>query len=97
MFAAECRSYVERRQNAYGVPLDNRSDYTKSDWLVWAATLADDPCIFRSMIARLWQYYNDTPNRTPMTDWYDTLCARQIGFQNRTVQGGLFIKLLAAL
>ena len=96
MFAAECRSYVERRQNAYGVPLDNRSDYTKSDWLVWAATLADDPSIFRSMIARLWQYYNDTPNRTPMTDWYDTLCARQIGFQNRTVQGGLFIKLLAA-
>jgi len=29
-----------------------------------------------------------------MTDWYDTLNAKIIGFQNRTVQGGLFIKLL---
>ena len=29
-----------------------------------------------------------------MTDWYSTVTSQQIGFQNRTVQGGLFIKLL---
>ena len=29
-----------------------------------------------------------------MTDWYDTETAKMVGFQNRTVQGGLFIRLL---
>ena len=30
-----------------------------------------------------------------MSDWYQTTDARQVSFQNRTVQGGLFLKLLA--
>jgi hypothetical protein len=29
-----------------------------------------------------------------MTDWYDTITSVQTGFQHRTVQGGLYIKLL---
>ena len=34
--------------------------------------------------------------RVPMTDWYDTITAEHYYFQNRTVQGGLFIKMLEA-
>ncbi|MGO4185897.1 DUF1793 domain-containing protein [Paenibacillus sp. TAF43_2] len=29
-----------------------------------------------------------------MSDWYSTSTAKMVGFQNRTVQGGLFIKML---
>ncbi len=82
--------------NRYGMPLDSRTDYTKSDWLVWTATLTQSRRDFEKFIAPLWQTYNDSPSRVPMTDWYDTVSSRHINFQNRTVQGGLFIKLLDA-
>ena len=78
----------------YGMPLDNRADYTKSDWLVWTATLLQSDADFERYIAPLWTSYHFTRHRVPMTDWYDTIGADQIHFQNRTVIGGLFIKLL---
>ena len=82
--------------NKYGMPLDSRSDYTKSDWLVWTATLSQSRREFERYIAPLWLAYNESPSRVPMTDWYDTVSSRIVGFQNRTVQGGLFIKMLDA-
>lgn len=79
----------------YGLPLDNRAPYTKSDWLVWTATLADSRWVFESFAEKLWDAYNYSPSRVPMTDWYDAVTSLMVGFQHRTVQGGLFIKLLA--
>jgi hypothetical protein len=83
--------------NAYGMPLDNRSDYTKSDWLVWTATMLEDDDDFERFVAPLWDAYNKTTSRVPMTDWYFTTTALQRGFQNRTVIGGLFIRSLRYL
>lgn len=80
--------------NAYGMPLDNRKDYTKSDWLVWTACLAPTEEEFKKFIHPLWRCYNVTPSRVPMTDWYDTVTSLVVGFRHRSVQGGLFIKLL---
>ncbi|MCI8388402.1 MAG: DUF4965 domain-containing protein [Clostridiales bacterium] len=88
-------AWANRRHfNKYGMPLDNRKAYTKSDWLVWTATLCNSKADFESYIEPLWEAYNTMPSRVPMTDWYDTITSVQTGFQNRTVQGGLFIKLL---
>ncbi len=95
VIASEVASY-RRKINKYGLPLDNRATYTKSDWLVWTATLADNRDDFEEMITPLWDTYNASMSRCPMTDWYDTVSSRQIGFRHRTVQGGLFIKLLDA-
>jgi hypothetical protein len=82
------------RFKPYGMPLDNRADYTKSDWLVWTATLLRSGTDFERYIAPLWTAFHFTKHRVPMSDWYDTITAEHHFFQNRTVQGGLFIKLL---
>lgn len=94
----ELASYLTRL-NPYGMPLDNRAQYTKSDWLLWVASMMDMTG-FQTMVATLWDAYDNMPNRVPLGDWYDTQDAWQAKyreFQNRTVQGGLFIRLLRPL
>lgn len=79
----------------YGVPLDCRAKYTKSDWLLWAACMADKTEDFNFLVHKMWSAFDVMHSRVPMTDWYHADIAQQSGyFQNRTVQGGLFMKLL---
>ena len=90
---SEFASY-RRHVNPYGMPLDCRETYTKSDWLIWTATLANEREDFEDYIAPLWEAYHRTLTRVPMTDWYYTVTANQRGFQHRSVVGGHFMKLL---
>ncbi|MGQ1889091.1 glutaminase domain-containing protein [Thermophagus sp. OGC60D27] len=86
--------YYLTRQNAFGLPLDNRRDYTKADWIVWTATLADSQEDFQNLIVPLHRFITETPDRVPMSDWYMTTNAKKVGFQARSVVGGYFIKML---
>ncbi|MCW3804457.1 glutaminase family protein [Plebeiibacterium marinum] len=86
--------YYLTKQNKYGLPLDNRRTYTKSDWVVWTATMANSNEEFQQFIDPLHLFVTETEDRVPMTDWYETPNARQVGFQARSVVGGYFIKLL---
>jgi len=93
LYASEINAYLQL-QNRYGLPLDSRASYTKADWLVWCAALADDPVQVQALIEPLYRYYNETGSRVPLTDWYDTVSGRYIHFRNRSVIGGLFALLL---
>jgi hypothetical protein len=93
--AASEVAFYKLRLNAFGLPLDNRETYTKLDWTVWSATLAADPADFQAIVHPVFKFLNETPDRVPMTDWYDTVSAKQVGFQARSVVGGVYIKLLA--
>jgi hypothetical protein len=88
-------AYYLTKQNAYGLPLDNRRDYTKLDWVLWTATLTDSRADFDKLVAPAWQFANESASRVPLTDWYDTKTAKMQGFQARSVVGGLFIPMLA--
>jgi hypothetical protein len=88
--------YYEAHLNPFGLPLDNRRDYTKLDWEVWTATLADNRKEFDTLIAPLQRFINESPSRVPLTDWYSTTDGKQSGFQARSVVGGVYLPLLAA-
>ena len=80
--------------NEFGLPLDNRSDYTKLDWEVWTATLANSREGFDAVMEPVYRFVDHTEPRVPMTDWYFTSTAKRRGFTGRSVGGGVFIKLL---
>jgi hypothetical protein len=86
--------YYLTKQNEYGLPLDSRKNYTKSDWIIWTATLADDNATFLKFITPLHKFMNETTDRVPMSDWYNTDSKTHVGFKARSVVGGYYIKML---
>lgn len=88
-------AYYRSKVQPYGLPLDNRRTYTKLDWELWTATLADSRADFDAFMEPIAAWMNATTSRVPLTDWYDTVSGNQEGFQARSVVGGVFIKMLA--
>ncbi len=86
--------FYKSKQNAFGLPLDNRKDYTKLDWTLWTATLTQDSSDFEALLNPIWRFLNQTPDRVPMTDWFWTQNAKKAGFQARSVVGGVFLQML---
>lgn len=78
------------------MPLDSRKTYTKSNWILWTASLASDKATFEKFIAQEYRAFDESSSRVPMTNWYETTNACQVGFQACSVVGGYFMKILKA-
>ncbi len=93
-YAGEVARYRKEAQ-PYGIPLDSREMYTKSDWMHWVSCFGDkkDFCFVNDLLFKAYSTMR-TSSRVPMTDWFYTDTAVFRGFQHRTVQGGLFFRFL---
>jgi hypothetical protein len=87
-------AFYLKHQNTFGLPLDNRKTYTKLDWTVWTATLSGKQEDFVALTDQLYKYMTESPSRVPLSDWFETTDGKQVGFQARSVVGGVYIKML---
>jgi len=87
-------AYYLKIQNPYGVPLDSRKTFTKSDWVLWSATLARSRKDFEGLIAPIWRYVDMTPQRLPVGDWHETTNGHHIHMYARSVIGGYYMQML---
>jgi len=93
VYEAEVKAYINK-MNKYGVPLDSRSDYTKTDWEMWTTVLAKDDSYLKLVTDRIWDMLNETKDRAPFADWYYSSTGSLRCFRNRTVIGGIYINLI---
>jgi hypothetical protein len=87
-------AFAREKLNPYGLPLDIRETYTEPGWSLWTASFTRDRANFEALVQPIWRFFNETPDRAPMTDWYWTKEPRQRGFRARPVVGGLFLQML---
>lgn len=88
-------TYYLNKQNIYGLPLDCRKTYTKSDWIMWTAAMSKDNKTFLKFVAPVYKYINETSSRVPVSDWHETISGKMVGFKARSVIGGYWMKVFA--
>lgn len=94
LYKAESRKYKEKL-SAYGVPLDYRKSLTKTDWMMWAAVLDEAGENVPLFAEKIEKYLADTKETWVFSDWIDTIEPFSYSFHHRTVQGGLWMPVLA--
>ncbi len=87
---SEEAAFDTTQEETYGIPLDYRNTYTKTDWELWTAGATNDSSLRQDIIDEIYSAFNTTPDRVPFTDFYEPATARHVGFQARPVIGGVF-------
>ncbi|EIM85296.1 DUF1793-domain-containing protein [Stereum hirsutum FP-91666 SS1] len=85
-------SWYSSVKGTYGIPLDTRHTYTKSDWQIWMASALDSTSttVRDTFITGVYAYVSGAlgGNKEPLSDWYDTVSGVNEGFRARPVVGG---------
>lgn len=84
-------SWYVQKIGKYGIPLDSRESYTKSDWICWCAAMTDNQEQAEKLIEPIADYLENTKSRIPFGDWYDTVTGKYQHFIARSVQGGIYM------
>jgi hypothetical protein len=94
-FIAETETaYYVTKLNEYGLPLDGREQYAKTDWSLFTAALTSDSASFRKFILPIYRFMHETMHRDPMPDLYNTDELTHRGFFARPVVGAAYMRML---
>ena len=85
--------YYLAHADRYGVRLDERSSISKTDWLLWVASLTDDRSKTERFIDMIDLFLKEDTRREPFDDRYYVDTGTGEKFRNRTVQGAIFAPL----
>ncbi|KAL1747685.1 hypothetical protein HDZ31DRAFT_80256 [Schizophyllum fasciatum] len=83
-------AFYKQHANTFGVPLDSRHTYTKSDWEIWTAAIVSDTNTRDMLVSAVAQYAANGQNDVPFSDWYETTDGKVADFRARPVVGGHF-------
>ncbi|KAJ6628752.1 DUF1793-domain-containing protein [Mycena sp. CBHHK59/15] len=85
---AEQTAWYQTHANAFGVPLDTRHTYTKTDWQLFTAAIATTTTVRDIFISAVKDWVSDGQNNGAFGDLYDTISGAPVGFRARPVVGG---------
>ncbi|HWZ87934.1 MAG TPA: DUF4965 domain-containing protein [Polyangiaceae bacterium] len=88
--STEEAAWYAAQAQAYGVQLDPRNSYTKSDWEIWTAASLSDRAVQKTLIDGVYAYATTSTARVPFGDLYYTGTGQWDAFSARPVQGGMF-------
>ena len=88
--------YYQTKLLDFGLPLDSRGKLTKVDWSAWVAALTTNKDQENAIYAKLYKFANESPDRVPFSDFYDSSNGHVLGFRARPVLGGIYIRALLA-
>lgn len=95
LYQMQCDYYPSVSQ-LWGIPLDSRHAWTKTDWEMWAAATCE-PSTRRLFVDSIAYWLNTTVSDIPFTDIFQTVhegespgAPNPVEFYARPVQGGLY-------
>ena len=92
-------AYYQSQALQFGIPLDNRHTYQKTDLLSWMGALAFDNSTQQDRIIDfLYDFANTSSSREPLTDLYDCATNKVAAsyFIAKAVMGGMYAVLTNA-
>ncbi|THV08423.1 DUF1793-domain-containing protein [Dendrothele bispora CBS 962.96] len=72
----------------FGVPLDTRHTYTKSDWEIWTGGIMTTTAARDIFVSAVHRWASGGTSTAPFGDWYETTNGAPQGFRARPVVGG---------
>ncbi|KAJ3987661.1 hypothetical protein F5890DRAFT_1551238 [Lentinula detonsa] len=86
-------TYYENHLAKYGFPLDSRSTYTSSEWMIWTSMTTSNS-VRNSFIQAVHSWVSSGQSKTPFTDRFDDATGSSSPNKNRPVVGGNLALLL---